>query len=292
MKIICIVGPTGVGKTRLSLELAKLLNGEIINADSTQVFKSLDIATAKIIDKEGINHHLIDIKEIDEDYTVYDFKNDAKKIITDLLKKNKTPIIVGGTGLYLKALLYDYKLDKEEKIPNNYDNLSNEELYDKLVKIDPNSDIHINNKKRLIRALEYYDLHKEPLSQKQKDDKMVYDALIIGLTTDRNTLYQKIDSRVDDMIDAGLIEEAKRIYDSKVRTKAITTPIGYKELFPYFEDNKTKEECINEIRKNTRNYAKRQYTWFNNQMEVSWFNVDFDNFKNTINEVFEYIKKA
>jgi tRNA dimethylallyltransferase len=292
MKIICIVGPTGVGKTKLSLEIAKKFNGQIINADSTQVYKGLDIATAKVIDKENIIHHLIDIKETNDNYTVYDFKVDAKKIIEDLDNKNITPIIVGGTGLYIKALLYDYSLEKEEKKDNKYESYSKEELYDMLMKIDPNSDIHINNTQRIKRALSYYDVNNKPLSAKEKNNKLVYDVIFIGLTTNKEKLYNIINNRVNEMIDAGLINEAKAIYESNIRTKAITTPIGYKELFPYFEGIKSKEDCIEEIKKRTRNYAKRQYTWFNNQMDINWFNVDFDNFNNTINEVLEYIKKA
>jgi tRNA dimethylallyltransferase len=292
MKIICIVGPTGVGKTRLSLELAKKLNGQIINADSTQVYKGLDIATAKVIDKENIIHHLIDIKEISDNYTVYDFKVDAEQIIEDLNSKNITPIIVGGTGLYVKALLYNYSLEKEEKNENKYESYSKEELYEMLMKIDPNSDIHINNKQRMQRALSYYDVNNKPLSSKEKDNRLAYDVIFIGLTTDKEQLYKVINNRVDEMINSGLIKEAKEIYESNIRTKAITTPIGYKELFPYFEGTKSKEDCIEEVKKRTRNYAKRQYTWFNNQMDINWFNVDFNNFDNTINEVLEYIKKA
>lgn len=292
MKIICIVGPTGVGKTKLSLELAKKLNGEIINADSTQVYKKLDIATAKIKDMEGTTHHLIDIKEITDDYTVFDFKRDAEIIINDLTKKSITPILVGGTGLYIKALLYNYSLTKETKEYKDYSNLSNDELFDKLLKVDPNTAIHKNNTSRVIRALNYFDINQTPMSDKVKDDKLEYDTIFIGLTTDRETLYENINKRVDQMMSEGLIDEAKDIYDSNVRTKAVLTPIGYKELFPYFDGSKTLEECILKIKQHTRKYAKRQYTWFKNQMDITWFNVDFDNFDNTIMEVLEHIKKA
>ena len=155
MKIICIVGPTGVGKTKLSIELAKRFDGEIINADSTQVYKNLDIATAKITEeeKENIPHHLFDIKDITEDYTVFDYQKDARRCIDDILKRKKTPIIVGGTGLYIKALLYDYKFEEGNE-KGNYSNLTNEELYKKILEINPNKEIHINNRKRLERYLD------------------------------------------------------------------------------------------------------------------------------------------
>lgn len=290
--VIVITGPTGVGKTKLSIELAKKMNGEIINADSTQIFKGLDIATAKVTneEKENIHHHLIDIKEISEDYTIYDYQKDARKKIDEIIKKNKTPIIVGGTGLYIKAALYDYKFN-EEKNKLTYDNIETNELYKELLKVDEKTNIHPNNRKRIIRALNYYNENNEPLSSKEKTDKLLYDTLFIGLTTNRANLYEKINKRVDKMIDEGLLEEAKKIYETNIRTKAVLTPIGYKELFPYFENKQTLEEAIDKIKQKSRNYAKRQYTWFNHQLNIKWFDVDYDNFENTIKEVYEYIEK-
>ena len=255
--VIVITGPTGVGKTKLSIELAKKMNGEIINADSTQIFKGLDIATAKVTneEKENIIHNLIDIKEISEDYTVYDYKFN------------------------------------EEKIKLTYDNIETNELYKELLKVDEKTNIHPNNRKRIIRALNYYNENNEPLSSKEKTDKLLYDTLFIGLTTNRANLYEKINKRVDKMIDEGLLEEAKKIYETNIRTKAVLTPIGYKELFPYFENKQTLEEAIDKIKQKSRNYAKRQYTWFNHQLNIKWFDVDYDNFENTIKEVYEYIEK-
>ncbi len=291
MKIICIVGPTGVGKTKMSIELAKKLNGEVVNADSTQVFKTLDIATAKVTneEKENIPHHLFDIKNIEEDYTVFDYQKDARKIIDNIIKRGKTPIVVGGTGLYIKALFYDYKFEEENKNINLYEGITNEELYKKLLKIDPNCDIHPNNRKRVIRALNYYEINKKPMSEKEKTDKLLYDVKFIGLTTDRNNLYDRINKRVDKMVDLGLIDEAKRIYDSNIRSKAVLTPIGYKELFSYFDGEISLDDALNLIKQRSRKYAKRQYTWFNNQMNVKWFNVNFDNFDETIDNVIKYI---
>ncbi len=290
--VIVITGPTAVGKTKLSVELAKKINGEVINADSTQVYKGLDIATAKIKEneKEGIVHHLFDIKDITEDYTVYDYQKDARKLIDDILKRGKTPILVGGTGLYIKACLYDYKFEQDVKF-NDYSTLTNEQIYNKLKLVDKNIDIHVNNRKRLVNALNYYELTGKLFSEKEKTDKLLYDTIFIGLTIDRTLLYDRINKRVDIMVKEGLIEEALKIYKSNIRTKAVMTPIGYKELFSYFDGVKSMDECIELIKQNSRKYAKRQYTWFNNQMDINWFNVDLDNFDNTINEVYNYIKK-
>lgn len=291
-KIIVIVGPTAVGKTKLSIELAKKFDGEIINADSTQIFKGLDIATAKVTEKEkqNIPHHLFDIKDVTENYTVYDYQKDGRYVINDILNRNKTPIIVGGTGLYIKALLYNYQFTDEDKYFNNYEDYTNQELYDKLLSVDPNTTIHLNNRKRVVRALNYYEQNHEPLSKKKKADQELYDTIYIGLTTNRQTLYDRINQRVDDMVSNGLLDEAKKIYNSKIRTKAIITPIGYKELFPYFENKESLDDCLDLIKKNSRKYAKRQYTWFNNQMNIRWFEVDFNNFDNTVNAVEKYIK--
>ena len=290
-KVIVIVGPTGVGKTKLSIALAKEFSGEIINADSTQVYKGLDIATAKVTEKEkeGISHHLFDIKKVEEDYTVYHYQMDAREKIDDILCRHKRPIMVGGTGLYIKACLYDYQLGSEVK-NNLYSELSDEVLYQKLKAVDPNTTIHQNNRKRVIRALNYYEETGCPLSLKEIAEEPLIPFILIGLTTDRALLYERINNRVDEMLENGLLQEAFDIYQSQIRTKAIMTPIGYKELFPYFEHNITLEEAVNQIKQSSRRYAKRQYTWFRHQMDVQWFDVDFDHFDQTIKEVIAFIK--
>ena len=292
-KIICIVGPTGVGKTKLSIELAKKLNGEVINADSTQIYKGMDVATAKITEeeKENIPHHLFDIKEINEDYTVYDYQKDCRKKIEEILSRGNTPILVGGTGLYIKATLYNYKFEDEINKAEEYLNCSNEELYNKLLSVDPNTEIHMNNRKRVIRALNYYKNTNTTLSSKEKTDKLLYDVIFIGLTTDREILYDRINKRVDIMLENGLLEEAKKIYDTNIRSKAVLTPIGYKELFEYFDGKMTLEESIELIKQRSRKYAKRQYTWNNHQIPVNWFDVDFDNFNNTVQKILNFINK-
>ncbi len=287
--VIVITGPTGTGKSELSLFLAKKLNGEIINADSTQIYKDLDIATNKIKDKQNIPHHLLDILDITKDYTAFDYQKDAREKIEDIIKRKKTPILVGGTGLYIKSALYDYDFPKKEN--NTYEGISNDELYQKLKKVDPNTTIHLNNRIRVISALNYYEANKKPYSEKEKNEKLLYDTIFIGLTADREVLYYKINKRVDKMIEEGLIQEAENIYNSNIRTKAVMTPIGYKELFPYFEKTSTLEESIELIKQKSRNYAKKQYTWFNNQMNLTWFKTNYEDFTKTENEVLEYIQK-
>lgn len=290
--IVVILGPTGVGKTKLSVELAKKLNGEVINADSTQVYRGLNIATAKVTEaeKENIPHHLFDIKDVTEDYTVFDYQKDGRKVLDEIVKRRKTPIVVGGTGLYIKALLYDYKFENET-VKGDYSNLADDEVYQKALAIDPNLIIHKNNRKRLERFLDYYQNNNESLSFKEKTDNLLYDTLFIGLTTNRDTLYERLNNRVDKMVADGLLEEARDIYESNIRTKAITTPIGYKELFPYFEGMESLDNCLDKIKQKTRNYAKRQYTWFNHQVPTKWFDVNFEDFDETINEVLDFINE-
>ena len=281
--ILCIVGPTGVGKTKLSIELAKKYNGIVVNADSMQVYKELNIGTAKVTEeeKENIPHYLFDIKEVNDMYTVYDYQKDLRNIIDN--NKDKNIIIVGGTGLYIKAGLYNYIFNEENTI-NNYDNLTNDELYNLVLKKDKNTLIHKNNRKRMIRFLN----KEETILDK---NNLLYDVKFIGLTTSRDVLYDRINKRVDKMIEDGLIEEVKSLYDRGIKSKSVLTGIGYKELYDYFDNLIFLEDAINLIKQRSRKYAKRQYTWFNNQMNINWFNVDFDNFDNTINNVINYIEE-
>ena len=288
-KILVITGPTAVGKTKLSIELAKKYNGEIINADAVQVYKGLDIGSAKVTEeeKEGIPHYLLSIKEVDEDYTIYHYQKDCREKIKEIQERGKIPIIVGGTGLYIKAALYDYKLT-EEKEKDTYDNLTNEELYTKLTELDKDIIIDKNNRRRLIRAINYYKENNKSIN-KNKTDKLLYDALFIGLTTDRQILYNKINKRVDKMIENGLIDEVKSFYDKGVKTKPLLNAIGYKEVYSYLDRNISKEEMIEKIKQNSRHYAKRQYTFFNHQLKIKWFETDYNDFNNTIKEVESYI---
>lgn len=286
--IVAIVGPTGVGKTNMSIELAKHYDAEIISCDSMQIYKKMDIGTAKITDeeKQGIKHHLIDIKDVLDDYSVFDYQRDARKVLDCLLNKNKNVIIVGGTGLYLKALLYnyDFKLNINDK--KDYSSYTNKELYDMVLKIDKNTKIHINNRQRLESYLNNHSYHEK---NKKVESKMIYDAKIIGLTRPRDELYNAINKRVDYMMKNGLEKEARYFYDNNIRSKAIKTAIAYKELYYYFDGKMSLDEAVDLIKKKSRNYAKRQYTWFNNQMDVKWFNTYVNDFSKTIKEVEDYI---
>lgn len=286
--IIVITGPTGVGKTKMSIELAKRVDAEIINADSMQVYKDLNIGTAKITEeeKEGIPHHLFDIVEPTNMYTVYDYQKDARDIINDVLSRGKKVIIVGGTGLYIKALLYDYKFIKEDKT-YDFSKMSNEEILDKINSYNLDINLHINNRKRLERVLTK--LYNNNM-QTEKTDTVLYDFVTIGLTTTRDNLYKIIDNRVDKMIEDGLIDEVEELYKKNIHSKAINTGIGYKELYKYFDKEISLDEAISLIKKNSRHYAKRQYTFFNNQMNIKWFNTNYEDFSLTVEEVYNYIK--
>ena len=287
MKIIVIVGPTGVGKTKLSISLAHYMDAVIINGDSMQVYRGLDIGTAKIkeYEKEGVSHYLFDIKDVKDNYTIYDYQKDGRLLLDKFEKENKNVIIVGGSGLYLKALLYDYKFTEEEHI-NNYDTLTNDEIFNEIKKYH-DINIHINNRKRLIRELNKINNNK---INKSDINKKLYDFIIIGLTCDRNILYDVVDKRVDEMFMEGLEREVKYFYDQGIKSKAILTGIGYKELYKYFDGQISLEESKELIKKNTRHFIKRQYTFFKHQMDVTWIKTDFDNFQNTIDEAVNIVK--
>ena len=280
--IIAVVGPTGVGKTKMSIELAKEYNAAIINCDAVQVYKYLNIGSAKVLEneKEGIKHYLLDIKNPNENYTVKDYQNDARNIIKK--NKDKNLIFCGGTGLYLCSALMDYRFYEDES-NENYDNLNNEELYDLALKKDKNCKIDKNNRVRLIRFLNKKNIEVvEP--------KLLYEnVLFIGLTTDRKNLYKIINTRVDTMFKNGLLDEVKKLYKKYPNSRVLKSAIGYKEVIKYLNNEITMEESVEEIKKISRHYAKRQYTWFNNKMKIKWFNVDYDNFENTILDVKKYI---
>ena len=279
--IICVVGPTGVGKTKLSIMLAKKYNAIIINGDACQIYKELNIGTAKIKEdeKEGIPHYLFDFVSPKEEYSVSLYQRDLRKILED--NKNKNIIIVGGTGLYLTAGLYDYEFAKMDN--NNYDNYSNEELYNMCLKIDENMKIHQNNRRRLEN---YLNRNKKDL----KEPKLLYENVyFIGLTTERSKLYDRIDKRVDEMIVEGLEDEVKKLYNKYGLTSILSRAIGYKEIIKYLNKEISLEEAIILIKKNSRHYAKRQYTWFNNKMKVNWFTVNFNDFNETYENVIRYL---
>ena len=287
--IIVIVGPTGVGKTKLSIELAKRLDAEIINGDSVAVYKRLDIGSAKptIEEREGIIHHLIDIKDVNEDYSVFDYQRDGRRIIENINSRDKRIIIVGGTGLYIKALLYDYNFE-ENTYDNDYSNLTNEELVNRIKKYNISKIPELNNRRRLERLLMKLDNGEEITNNK---DKLLYPIKVIGLTTDRDYLYKRINDRVDTMINNGLVDEVSSLKDDYKKSRILNSGIGYKEFYDYLYNNKSLDEVVGIIKHDSRRFAKRQYTFFRNQFPVKWFDVDFSNFNNTINDVLDYVNK-
>lgn len=289
-KIILIVGPTGTGKTTLSIKLAKKYDAVILNADSTQVYIEPLIATAKIKEheKENIEHYLFDVVSLNDDYTLYDYQKDGRRLLDRFISENKNVIIVGGSGLYVKALLYNYVLEDKKEINIDFSEYSNEELKNKVLALDPESDIHVNNRQRLEGFLKHYYETGKVIKKTDEINNKLYNFISIGLKSDRETLYKMLDKRVDSMFNEGLLDEAERLY--KMNLKNYTNIIGYRELNEYFNGNITLEEAKDLIKRNTRRYAKRQFTWFNNQMkDIKWFNVNYDNFHNTIKEVENYL---
>lgn len=285
--IIVILGPTAVGKTKLSVELAKKIDAEIINGDSMQVYKGMNIGTAKITtkEKENIPHHLFDIVDTSINYTIYDYQRDCRTLIKEILSRGKKVIIVGGTGLYIKAALYNY-IFKKQTTSNNYDNLTNMEILAKINEHKVKTEIHPNNRKRLVRLLNKLENNEEPTFQK---DELLYDASFIALTTPRENLYNKINNRVDEMFKNNLLEEVNSLKNKYNDSKALQSAIGYKEFIPYFNKEISIEEVKENIKKNSRHYAKRQYTFFIHQFNATWFETDYNNFENTVNEVYSYI---
>ena len=295
-KVLVICGPTSVGKTSLSVLLAKALNGEVINGDSMQVYKEMNIGTAKIKEeeKQGIEHHLFDIRNINESFSVAEFQKLVREKIDEISSKGKLPIIVGGTGLYLKAGLYDYSFQENKKVDYGLEDKTSEELFNILTTLDSQTaqTIHPNNRKRIIRAIElFYEtgLGKVEIGKQQKHQP-IYDVIFLGLTRPRPMLYQMIDERVDQMVEEGLVEEVKYIYENASKESTALQAIGYKELFGYFENQKTLEQAITEIKMNTHKFAKRQYTWFNHQMDVKWIDVQDKSKQDVLKEAKELLK--
>ena len=293
-KIVVLVGPTAVGKTYVSVELAKKLNTEIISADSMQIYKEMDIGTAKITEdeKQGIVHHMIDIINPDESFSVSEFKFESEKIIDSILQKKQIPVIVGGSGLYVNSLIYDLDFGNaksDNKIRDYFTTLYNEHgedfLYEKLNVVDPESaeKIHKNNVKRVIRALEVHEITGKKFSELNTDIRKQsekYDFLLIGLNMDRKILYERINKRVDKMLSDGLIEEVKELINKGYDKNLVSMQgIGYKEIVDYLEGNMDLDETVNILKRNTRRFAKRQFTWFLRDTNVKWFNIS------TINEI-------
>lgn len=286
-KLIVIAGPTAVGKTALGIELAKRFSGEIISGDSQQVYCDLNIGTAKASAEEQVaaKHHLIDVREVTETYSAYDFVAEARAAISDITSRGKLPILVGGTGLYLQSLLEGYHLggeiDQEAVLSyrTELESCSDEFLFGKIAELG--LDIPQLNRRRAIRALELAKFGRD-LENQETD----YQALLFCLTDDRQVLYDRINSRVDKMVEAGLLPEAKWLYDNHPDVQA-ARGIGYKELFPYFAGQEDLETAVEKLKQNTRRFAKRQLTWFRNRMEMTFVEVSQPDFLDQVNSQVE-----
>lgn len=288
--VVAIIGPTAVGKTKLSIKMAKRFHGEIISGDSMQIYKGMDIGTAKIKkeETEGIPHHMIDILEPDEEFSVADFQISVRRYIDEISSREHLPIIVGGSGLYIQAALYDYQFSNEKRNDSLTKKLEEQvakegilPLYEYLKKIDPQEaeKIHPNNHRRVIRAIEIYETTGKTKSEYHKEQKLdsPYNVKLIGLEMDREELYERINKRVDQMIEAGLINEVEYFYKNGYEHCQSMRGIGYKEFIPYFNGEESLEDSIRTLKRNSRRFAKRQYTWFKNKMEVNWYHVTTEN---------------
>ncbi len=305
-KVLVIAGPTASGKTKIGVELAKRLNGEIISADSMQIYKHMNIGTAKptINEMQNIPHYLIDFVEIGENFSVVQYKEMATKCIEDILSRGKVPIFVGGTGLYINSITEEIKYDEaaenkeiREKLEKIAETEGNERLYEKLkeVDIDTYNRLHINDTKRIIRALEVFEATGITITEHQKMSKEIekkYDYKIVGLWMERENLYNRINLRVDKMIEDGLEDEARNIIDMIKNKGKITSfqAIGYKEFLKYFNGEVSLEDAIASIKQESRRYAKRQVTWFKRTNGLKWINVERD-INDVINDIINYYEE-
>ena len=300
-KVIVVIGPTSVGKTKMGVALAKKLNGEVISGDSMQVYRQMDIGTAKVTieEMEGVTHHCIDILDPKDQYSVHDFQQTVRKQITEITNRGHVPIIVGGTGLYIKAALYDYTFSEMEnnhdEINKKYKDYTNEQLYAHLKQIDEESAkiLHFNSRRRVLRAIEIYEQTGQKKSEmiNEQEHICLYDAYFVGLTLPRELLYERINLRVDLMMKNGLQGEMESLIEQGLtRENQSMKAIGYKEWFDYFEGKCDLNEVSENIKKHSRQYAKRQYTWFKNQFDVHWYDVCLENFSKTIEEVSRDLK--
>lgn len=292
-KVIVITGPTAVGKTKLSIEIAKRLQTYIINGDAYQIYQKMNIGTAKPTDdeKQGVIHHYMDFLDSSKTYSIAEFQKGVRECIDDLTSKNKVPLIVGGSGLYIDSVIKNYQFleEKRSNEQSKYDSLTNEELHQVLANLDPDkaSEIHPNNRKRVLRAIELISSNVDNTSRSKKNE-LVYDALIIFLNDNRESLYDRINKRVDKMLADGLIEEVKNI---GINNYSMTSKvaIGYKEVIQYLNNEIDYNEMVELIKKNSRHYAKRQFTWFKNQDNCQVVNINLEDFNKTIDEVYNLI---
>lgn len=302
-KLIAIVGPTAVGKTKVSIELAKKLDGEIINGDSMQVYIGMDIGTAKITDEEteNIPHHLFNIKQPIDSYSASEFQQLAKPLVTAVNDRGRIPIVVGGTGMYIKALTHHYNFtdtDSDEGYREMMEKYASEhgveKLHDKLQGIDPSSAerIHPNNIRRVIRALEVFHMTGIPASERRAhEEEPPYQLAAVGLTMERERLYERINRRVDQMVEEGLFGEVRGLFESGVRDCQSIQAIGYKEIYAYLRGECSKDEAISLLKQNSRRYAKKQFTWFRRQMDIRWFDMTEGDYDKKIASILRFVQE-
>lgn len=297
--VIAIVGPTASGKTALGIKLAAKLGGEVINGDSMQIYRGMDIGTAKVLPDEmnGIPHHLLDIREPDESFSVAEYQQLVREKIADIRQRGKLPILVGGTGLYVQSVLFDFRFSKQQvdetlrqTLHKELEQQGPEAMHRKMLELDPEIDIHPNNTRRVMRALEIL------MSGEEKEDGRLaqtpmYDELIIGLDVPRDLLYARIDSRVDQMLDKGLLDEVKGLYDSGLRNAQSIKAIGYKEVYAYFDGEDTLVGATEKLKRNSRKYAKRQFTYFRNKLPVLWVDATAGPEKN-LEEIMQFLQET
>src|SRR5699024_1936179 len=276
-KLLIIIGPTAIGKTDLSIKIAQEFKGEIISGDSMQVYKGMDIGTGKITRDEtkGIPHHMIDILEPSESFSVADFQEQVASLVKDIESRGKLPIIVGGTGHYIKALIDGYEFNEEdvlliEEKTKEYESYDSSILYEKLLKFDPTNDVHPNNRQRVIRQLVKKTMPKQEKKAYTKENDYV--TFVLGLTTDRSVIYERINQRVLKMFESGLEEEVKKLFKNGL-SKTASQAIGYKEFLPYFKGEASIDSVVERVQAHSRQYAKRQLTYFRNQLDVNWYDI-------------------
>lgn len=299
-KLFVIVGPTAVGKTALSIELAKKFNGEIINGDSQQVYRGFDIGTAKITteEMEGVPHHLIDTRDASNPYNAFEFKNDVEDLVDEITSRGKLPILVGGTGLYVQSVLYDYDFPATQNNPalrEELRQLSREALHEKLTELDREAaeKIHFNNTKRMIRAIEVCLTTGKKFSELSTADEKIenYDAFVVALDMPRDMLYERINKRVEIMIENGIEAEVRGLVEQGLSDTNAMTAIGYREFLPYFAGDSSLDTVIENIQQNSRRFAKRQLTWFRNKMDVNWFDVTKVDIEDITTLISDYVNR-
>ena len=293
-KLLILVGPTAIGKTALSIDIAKKFNAEIISGDSMQVYKGMDIGTGKISrgEMDNVPHHMIDILNPDETFSVSDFQKQVEYLVKDIESRGKLPMIAGGTGHYIKALIEGYEFNDEnqediDRLSKEFEALSDEALFAELDKIMPDSGIHPNNRKRIIRQLVKVNLditEKKAYTQKPK-----YDTFLIGLTADRSVIYDRINKRVAEMFNTGLVEEVTGLQNAGL-SKTAGQAIGYKEFLPYFKGEAALSDVLERIQAHSRQYAKRQLTFFRNQLDVNWYDIAHSNTDIIFEDIYQFLQ--